>query len=112
MNILPMEVRHWRGEGKGGEMGGREREGVEEMKDLEEEVCFGVGVISRSGVCRPPHLPGQAGVDLVLIVAHRELIILSHATQHLQYLHSPRGNVDLQGGVAVGVEAQPNCQSL
>lgn len=58
------------------------------MEDLEEEVGFGVGVISRSAVCGPPHLPGQSGVDFVLIMPHRQLIILCHTTQHMQNLHS------------------------
>ena len=70
--------------GTGGRGGGG---GVGE-KDLKEGVWFGVGVISRPGVCGPPHFPGQAGVDFVLIVAHRQLIILCHATQDMQNLRS------------------------
>lgn len=54
--------------------------GLRKVEDLEEEIGFGVGVISRSAVCRPPHLPSQSGVDLVLIMPHRQLVIFCHST--------------------------------
>lgn len=68
------------------ERGSKGRLGVWKKEDLEEEVGFGVGVISRSAVCGPPHLPSQSGVDLVLVMPHRQLVILRHSTQHMQNL--------------------------